>query len=86
MLCTWAEYAIVCAQQVEIYRLAYSIRVLAASVYTIGNKPRGEFRFGCNKDHGPKRCSVVAAIIAAYPEYLKLNVPTPCKVNKMATR
>ena len=72
MLRTWTEYAMVCAQQVEIHRLAYSIEVIAASANTIDNKPLGEFCFGCSKQQDPKRCSVSVAIIAAHLEYYKV--------------
>ena len=70
MLGSWTEYAMVCAQQVEIYRLYYPIEVVAASAKTIDSKPRGALCFGCNKHHDPKRCSVVEASVAAHREYI----------------
>ena len=72
MLRTWSEYTLVCAQQVEIYRLAYLFEAVATFAKTFDDKPRGDFCFECNKHHDLKKCSVVAAIISVHPEYNKV--------------
>ena len=67
---TWDQYKIICAQQVKIYRLTNPAVATAASAKVVeSGKALSEFCFGCNQAHDPNTCAIVAAIIAAHPEY-----------------
>ena len=70
---TWYQYAEICQQQVIIYRLVHPFTAVAAAAKTDDrSKPCGDNCFGCNQDHDPTTCGIVAAIVAAHPQYKRV--------------
>ena len=73
LLRTWDQYSLNVAQQVTIYRLTNPVTATAAAAKTQDTlKPSGEFCFGCNQPHDPTKCAIVAAIVAAHPQYRRV--------------
>ena len=70
---TWVQYEEACQQQVTIYRIGNPLNAVAASAKTDdSSKATGDYCFGCNQEHDPTKCGIVAAIVAAHPQYKRV--------------
>ena len=74
LLRTWVQYAEACKQQVKLYRLAhpYTATAAAAAKTEHDTPPPGMYCFGCNQEHDPNKCGIIAAIISAHPHYTRV--------------
>ena len=74
LLRTWEQYAVVCKQQVKLYRIAHPYTAIAAAAAKSepDTPPSGPYCFGCNQDHDPTKCGILAAIISAHPHYKRV--------------
>ena len=64
LLRTWDQYAMACKHQVKLYRINHPYTAIAL--------PSGVYCFGCNQEHDPNKCGIVAAIISAHPQYKRV--------------
>lgn len=78
---TWAQFCVICREQVELYRLSHPVTPAATASAAI--RTTGPYCFGCDQQHSGKDCPIVLRIVAAHPEYagvLHAKRPTPMKI------